>query len=767
MFNNLTGNSDYLSDLGDKSFDHYGTFNLIHYFSDDKDGEFDNKVFNNNIFENSEYIKNPNIDSDDIKTYDYAFIDNKDFFLLKSTSLDDILKGRKLNCDVYKKVGDSFFILYKSPEVIEKKYNKNVPKGVNFFDGVDYFDYIRNKEYFSEGRIKYYIKGGKTVDVKQKCRVGGGAKCNQGDINNLILRNINENALVNDGAISSFVNKIKNRPFIESLINSGADIYIVGGVVRDLIMGKENKDIDLVVKNKTIDEIEELIRDFGKVDLAGKSFSVLKFVDKEDGLDYDIALPRTDVKNDSGGYKGFDIKSDPTMDIEKDLERRDIKINAMAVHVNSSTFIDPFNALNDIKNKVISAANTEAFSDDPLRMIRVVQFSSRFGFNIDDNTFNMIKEQANRIKEISPERILIEFEKIVFKGDILLGVELLEKTGLYEAIFSFKRKNKFRDIINKVDNLGEFLFVLLYGNNIDHYKYITEKLKGRIIDAKISKALALSYDLLKSSSQKNNQLYRSIVFNINSIIPEVIKSKLIPVEIQNQVPLFLNNKYPLSYKDLKINGNDLIDVGITGVSIGDSLKQIVLSIFDDTLTNDKDEIMEFVNSKIKNKINEGDSLMEYGCLMVDVSTTPSWKNIIESFEFKEDDIYRPDDEIYGIEENPHITIVYGFSNDINGDEIIEKAKETLDGRGISGSTGEIKVFDSDDCDVLVFGVENKILNELNKYFVKNYNPKIFHKDYQSHITICYLKKGKGSEYKEKMNNRISYALKSFTYSYGK
>jgi tRNA nucleotidyltransferase (CCA-adding enzyme) len=158
------------------------------------------------------------------------------------------------------------------------------------------------------------------------------------------------------GKIQNFTLNLKQKPFIQSLINDmNAEVLAVGGVVRDLILNKPNKDIDLIVRNVPIDTLIAHLQKFGKVDVVGKSFGVLKFIDV-DGVDYDIALPRKEKPNGEGGYRGFDVQSDENLPIEDDLIRRDAKMNAMAININSGKFVDPLGGLEDIEKKEDMAA---------------------------------------------------------------------------------------------------------------------------------------------------------------------------------------------------------------------------------------------------------------------------------------------------------------------------------------------------------------------------------------------------------------------------
>jgi len=219
---------------------------------------------------------------------------------------------------------------------------------------------------------------------------------------------VNETEMVNENEIMS----LNDLPFKQEIEGLGAKIYSVGGAVRDEFLGKESKDLDILITGIPMDNLEQLLSKYGRVDAVGKSFGVIKFKPKGSTEDIDIAIPRTEVPTGAGGHKGFDVKSDHTLPIEDDLKRRDLTINAIAKD-SEGNIIDPFGGVEDLKNKIIRAVDPNAFNDDPLRMLRAVQFSARFGFTIEPNTMEMIKQTADKVKTISPERVIIEFEKIV------------------------------------------------------------------------------------------------------------------------------------------------------------------------------------------------------------------------------------------------------------------------------------------------------------------------------------------------------------------
>ncbi len=290
------------------------------------------------------------------------------------------------------------------------------------------------------------------------------------------------------------------------------------------------------------------------------------------------------------GYHGFDVQSDSNLPIEDDLTRRDAKFNAMAININTGKFIDPLGGLNDIENKQVSAANPEAFSDDPLRMLRMISFASRFGFKIEPNTLKMIQDSASRIKEIPPERILTEFDKIVKKGNKLTGAILLKQTGLLKNIFGKDSGMLVNNSWNNVKTMGEFIYLLshnLVENSAEFYK---NNLKGDINTYKEIKALEIAF--LKET---NNQIEaRMITHNMYVNSPESLNSQIIPDVLKTACQELLTGKYPKTINELAVNGNDLIQLGLKGKEIGDALKMMLIKVYSDKVKNNKNDLLALI-----------------------------------------------------------------------------------------------------------------------------------------------------------------------------
>jgi tRNA nucleotidyltransferase (CCA-adding enzyme) len=197
---------------------------------------------------------------------------------------------------------------------------------------------------------------------------------------------------------------------ITGVLNShGATCYIVGGFTRDAITGGSPKDVDIEVHGMDIDTISHILSQDFVVNYVGKSFGVLKVKRPGDHEDIDVSVPR----RDSTGRKpdvSFIVSATP----EEAASRRDFTINALMWDTKSQQMVDPYGGLSDINKKVIRAVTPQSFKDDPLRVVRAAQFSSRFGYDIDPETITMAKEST--LTELSGERIREEMMKALTKS---------------------------------------------------------------------------------------------------------------------------------------------------------------------------------------------------------------------------------------------------------------------------------------------------------------------------------------------------------------
>lgn len=239
----------------------------------------------------------------------------------------------------------------------------------------------------------------------------------------------------------------------EAVAKLGGTTYIVGGAVRDSFISHRRcatKDYDLLVTSVPFDKLLSSIP--GKVDLVGRSFGVLKTTVND--ITVDVALPRTE-KSIGSGHKDFNVQYDHALPVEVDLARRDFTMNALAKNVLTGELIDPFHGVSDITSKCIRTVGKAAdrFNEDPLRMLRAVRFASTLEFNLSADTVIGISANSELLKNIAPERISEEMDKLLLAkspSHVREALRTLRDTGLLETFipefkdsYNFDQKNPF------------------------------------------------------------------------------------------------------------------------------------------------------------------------------------------------------------------------------------------------------------------------------------------------------------------------------------
>lgn len=177
-----------------------------------------------------------------------------------------------------------------------------------------------------------------------------------------------------------------------------ADIYLVGGTLRDALLGRLPDDIDIVIRNVPIEKLEQWLQNHGAFEIAGKRFGTFKFAPHgcRNRTPIDIALPRKEFVNEDhkSGRRDLDVQFDPYLPIREDLSRRDFTVNAMAFDFRRCRMIDPFDGYTDLHDGIVRAVNnpSERFFEDATRMIRGLRFASQLGFAIEEHTWRGIRE---------------------------------------------------------------------------------------------------------------------------------------------------------------------------------------------------------------------------------------------------------------------------------------------------------------------------------------------------------------------------------------
>ena len=386
---------------------------------------------------------------------------------------------------------------------------------------------------------------------------------------------------------------IQNLPFKAEIEKNGGEIFAVGGSVRDELLGKDSKDLDIVIRGIPEDKLAGILKKYGTVNPVGASFAVTKFVPNggTQADEVDIALPRTEVSTGEG-HKDFEIKADYRLPIEKDLERRDFTLNAIAQNVDGD-YIDPFNGQEDLKAGKLKITHPMSFVDDALRMLRAIRFASIYGFDIDPETYKLIAKSSDKITTIDKDRIQNEFGKIVKEGDAGKAAFLLKDTGMLRAMGVDAGLLASR-VWDEVNTVGEFVYLLSHNamSPVDFYK---QNLRGDTNIIAELQGLMAGMEVETDDPMVNRTIAHNMVVITKGT--EILKSKILPEKIQVAAQELLQGKYPQTVKDLAVDGNDLMAVGLRGKEIGDAQKMMLMKVYKDEVRNSKEDLLSLVDKK--------------------------------------------------------------------------------------------------------------------------------------------------------------------------
>ena len=415
--------------------------------------------------------------------------------------------------------------------------------------------------------------------------------------------------------------------------------YIVGGAIRDILLGLKPKDVDFAT-NLPYGILKTLFSEYTPKE-TGKSFGVLRI--RINNIDYEIAKFRKDIY-------GKEKKVSFVDDIRNDLARRDFTINAMAYNQKEG-IVDLYNGQKDIENKVINFIGNaeERIIEEPLRVLRAFRFMSRLNFSLSENTIEAIKNQKFLLKNIPEEKITMEFSKLLLGDNIKNTLTLMKDTGVLELIipefkatYNFNQCNPhhnldlFNHIINVVSKVPADLELrysaLLHDiakpvvqtfdeKGIAHYKtheivgadmardiLARMKLPVKLIDTVveiIKKHMVLYKDITDKKFNKllsemgYDNLWRLIEHSIadnSSKNDEVVSTEN---DLNERLKRAVEKQMQVTVNDLAINGKDLIELGFNGKEIGEIKKELLDKYLSEEIQNNKEEMMEYVKEKYK------------------------------------------------------------------------------------------------------------------------------------------------------------------------
>ena len=424
-----------------------------------------------------------------------------------------------------------------------------------------------------------------------------------------------------------------------SLLNKkGYSAYVVGGAVRDHLMGRRINDYD-VCTDALPNEVKEVFSGFKVIETGIKHGTVTVLIDS---ASVEITTFRTDGSYSDGRHPD---SVDFTRDIVKDLSRRDFTVNAIA-YSPTEGFIDPFFGISDIEHKTIRCVGDpmKRFSEDALRILRALRFSSTLGFEIDKDTSNAIFSLKNNLSLVSKERIRDEFKKLLGGCDMARIMHRYRDIVSHiipdiERLFDYDQNNPHHDFdlythtVKTVSNLPTDPILRMSGLLHDISKPISESKDENGIShfyghAHLSSEMAEA--ILKDLRFSNAEIKRvvTLIRHHDGVIEETesaVNRKLSKIgkelyfdlldlqradnasqktdpslrsdhneklrEIANDI---LSKEPCLSLSDLKINGNDLIDIGYNGKEIGKALSFLFDAVLKNDVENTKERLIHYL-----------------------------------------------------------------------------------------------------------------------------------------------------------------------------
>ena len=341
----------------------------------------------------------------------------------------------------------------------------------------------------------------------------------------------------------------------ETAARMQVDVYVIGGFVRDKIIGRSTSDVDIVCIGNAIDLANEVAAYYDPRPVVAffKNFGTAHFkIQETDGHMLDVEF----VGARKESYRASSRKPEIVPGtLEDDQNRRDFTINALAISLNKNNYgqlVDPFNGVRDLKQKRIHTPREPltTFSDDPLRMLRAIRFAAQLGFEIDPETFSAIIEDADRIRIISQERITEELNKIIATPKPSIGFDLLYKSGLLQIIFP-----KMSDLSG-----AEYIDGLGHKDNFYHTLQVLDNISAHTNDLWLRWA-AILHDIGKPATRKFEQGH-GWTFHGH----EVVGGRMVP-KIFDQLKLPMNEKMRFVRKMVELH---LRPISLTKENITDS-----------------------------------------------------------------------------------------------------------------------------------------------------------------------------------------------------
>lgn len=391
--------------------------------------------------------------------------------------------------------------------------------------------------------------------------------------------------------------KIEYPSYIETavcrILNAGKEVFLVGGALRDKLLGKECNDFDLAT-SALPEETAEIFKDLHCIKTGMKHGTVTVIIE---GKPIEITTFRKD-----GEYKDNRHPDGVffTPDIKFDLSRRDFTINAMAYN-HETGLIDLFGGENDLKNGIIRAVGEpkRRFNEDALRIMRAFRFSSKLDFDIEDETLLATKECRDGLRSISAERKTAELEGILLGTGAKKALTLMAEVGIFEIIAEGITIDK--EKLSKINELPiDFAtrLAFIFGGSDD----LADKLsKMRLSNAVKNKILKLDRLASEPICTDTDGDIRRLISRCGDDIFDLLYIKNALGEntrgLEEKIKAIQKRGDCLSLKSLAIGGKDLLELGITPSLIGEILEYLLSRTMDDPTLNEKGTLIALAKQK--------------------------------------------------------------------------------------------------------------------------------------------------------------------------